>query len=776
MSPARAVLAAAVLAAALPAPGAAQAPGEPRDDLPRPSPQAETAFLAFRHAGLVDTVVTALYDRDSLYVPFGEVFRTLGVPVVLDLARGRATGFFLDRDRDYELSPADGTARLSGHETVLANADALVGDLDLYVLPGVLERVFGIRVSVDLSELALRIDPLDRVFPVVATERRRLLRDAAGADRLAPHAPLTAARLRRPLYGGVLDYSLDASAGAGPDVGSFGLATGFEVAGGDLEAGIRGTAAAAGVRASEVRGSWRYVFADEERRVSQVRIGSVTPAGLRAFELHGVRVTNEPVQRRRVFAVHTVRGRTEPDAEVELYVNGRLQDFTTADGTGAYDFRVPLYYGRSILSLRFYGASGEFLREERGIPVPFGLVPAGAVDYALAGGARADEDGAALLSRVAWGINGSVTNAVGLEYVDAAATGSELVFFDSFIARLTDGLHGALDVAPGAYTRLAMEGFSSSLASAALELTRFSESPTYNPLGEDWRLRLTGFTPYRLWGLGMTGRVLADWTRSEDGQGAAALELEAVASVGRLRQSVGYRTRTRGGFLGPAESRELLLGTLYNLSVHDGALAPLNGTLVRALYAHGLHDASGNRSADRSRGTPASPSRPSATSRSTPGGWRSGSPTTASRCSPRSASSGPQAARGCARPCAGRWRWIRPTLGSSRPSSRGSAGRGRPSGSSSTATATGRTRRESSSWTAARSASASRWRSTAGRTASSARSTCWRISATRSGSTTPRCATRRSCRSCASSHSSPTRTATRPSTSPSTWAARRKAR
>lgn len=593
MSGLRGVIAAALLTAALAGPAASQ---QRRDDLPRPSSESETAFLAFRHAGLVDTVVTAVFDGDSLYVPLGEVLRTLGVPVVLDLDGGRATGFFLHPDAGYELDLAAGAARLSGRETALGSRDALVGDLDLYVLPSALEAIFGIRVLVDLGELALRIDPLDRVFPVVAAERRRRLRSAAaGSDRFAPHAPLRAARLRRGLYGGVLDYSIDTSTGEGPAFTSFAFATGFEAAGGDLEAGIRGAASAEGLRASDVRGSWRYVFSDGNRRLSQVRVGSMTPAGLRAFDLHGFRVTNEPVQRRRLFAVHAVRGKTHPDAEVELYVNGQLQDFAIADGMGSYEFRVPLFYGRSVLSLRFYGPGGEFLSEERGIPVPFGLVPAGEVDYSIAGGARAGEDGGALLGRVAWGITDRVTNAAGLEYVDGPASGSELVFFDGLVARLTEGLHAAVDVAPGAFTRATVEGFSPSLASAGLELTRFSDSPTYNPAGDDWRLRIRGFSPFQVGGVGMTGRLMADWTRSEAGESDAALELEAVASVGRLRQSLGIRARSAGGFLGPAESRELLLGTLYNLSGHAGALGPLNGTLVRALYTRGLDAASADR-------------------------------------------------------------------------------------------------------------------------------------------------------------------------------------
>ncbi|HUG01917.1 MAG TPA: carboxypeptidase-like regulatory domain-containing protein [Longimicrobiales bacterium] len=593
MSAPRGVVAAALLAAALPGPGQAQ---ERRDALPRPSAEAEAAFLSFRHAGLVDTVLTAVYDRDSLYVPLGEAFRTLGVPVVLDLDRGRATGFFLHPRARYEIDLAAGIARVSGEEIALGPADGLLGDLDLFVLPSALERVFGVRVLVDLGELALRIDPGDRVFPIVAAERRRRLRaTTAGADRLAPHAPLRAERLRRRLYGGVLDYSLDASTGAGANFTSFGLATGFEAFGGDLEAGVRGVGSGEGLRASDVRGSWRYVFSDEERRLSQLRVGSLTAAGVGTFDLHGIRVTNEPVQHRRLFSIHLIRGQTEPDAEVELYVNGQLQDFAMADGLGAYEFRLPLFYGRSVVSLRFYGPSGEFLREERGVPVPFGLVPAGEVDYSVAGGVRARDAGTAILTRVAWGVTDRITNAAGIEYIGDAAAGSEIVFFESLAARLTEGLHASLELAPGAFARAAVEGFSSSLASGELEVARFSDSPGYNPRGDDWRFRLRGFSPFRVGRVGMTGRLVADWTRSKAGDADASLELEAVASVGRLRQSVGLRGRSTGDFFGPAESRELLLGTLYNVSGHAGALAPLNGTLLRALYTRGLHEASADR-------------------------------------------------------------------------------------------------------------------------------------------------------------------------------------
>lgn len=582
---ARRGLAAAVVLAALATGASAQ------EDVgaPRPGPEAETAFLSFRHAGLVDTVLTALYDRDSLYLPLGETFRLLGVPVVLDLDAGRASGTFPPPGPRYEVDLMGGLARIDGQEIPLAPGAGLVGELDIYLLPSALEDVFGVGVRVDLGELAVRVDARERPFPIVAAERRRRLRSTLiGADRFAPHAPLRADRVRRRLHGGVLDYSLDASTGAGADVTAFGLATGFEALGGDLEAGFRGAASGAGLRAADVRASWRYVF-DDGRRISQVRVGSVTAAGLRAFELYGARVTNEPVQQRRVFAVHTVRGRVEPESEVELYVNGQLQDFTVADGLGAYTFRVPLLYGRSVVSLRIYGPGGEFVREEQGIPVPFGLVPDGEFDYAVAGGVRAAEEGSAFLARGAWGITDRITNAVGLEYVGGDGGASELVFFDSFIARLTDGLHAALDLAPGAFARATVEGFSSSLSNAELVITRFAGSPTYNPVGHEWSVRARGFSPFRVGGVGLTGRVLAEWTRDRANAGQALLEAEAIASAGKLRQSVGLRTRSDGGFLGPGTSRELLIGTLYNVSGHGGVLGGLNGTLVRAQYSVGLH-------------------------------------------------------------------------------------------------------------------------------------------------------------------------------------------
>lgn len=582
---ARGGVAAAVLLAALASPASAQEAGA----VPRPGPDAETAFLSFRHAGLVDTVLTAVFDRDSLYLPLGETFRILGVAVVLDLDAARATGAFPPAGPRFEIDLLDGLARIDGEEVPLAPGDGLVGELDVYLLPAALERLFGVGVRVDLGELAVRVDAGERPFPIVAAERRRRLRSTmAGAERFAPHAPLRADRVRRRFNGGVLDYSLDASTGAGADVTAFALATGFETFGGDLEAGFRGTTSGGGVRAEDVRASWRYVVDDERRRISQVRVGSVTPAGLRALELYGARVTNEPVQQRRLFAVHTVRGRVEPESEVELYVNGQLQDFAVADGLGAYAFRVPLLYGRSVVSLRIYGPGGEFVREEQGIPVPFGLVPDGEFDYALTGGARAGEEGAAFLARGAWGITDRITNAVGLEYVGGVGA-SGLVFYDSFIARLTDGVHAALDLAPGAFARATVEGFSSGLSNGDLEVTRFAATPIYNPAGHEWSLRARGFSPFRVGAVGLTGRVLAEWTGDRAGDGQALLEAEAIASAGKLRQSVGVRSRSDGGFLGPGTSRELLLATLYNLSGHRGALAALNGTLVRAQYTAGLH-------------------------------------------------------------------------------------------------------------------------------------------------------------------------------------------
>jgi hypothetical protein len=564
--------------------------------LPRPGPQADVAFLSFRHAGLVDTVLTAYYDRDSLYLPLAETFRILGIPVVLNLDGGRATGTYPTPGSRYEIDLAAGTAAAHGTAVLLAPDAGLVGELDLYLLPSALERIFGVAVRVDLGELAVRVDPGEDPFPIVAAAQRRRLRSAAMVgDRFADHAPLRAGRSSRRLYGGVLDYSLDTSTGAGADFAAFGLATGFEAFGGDLEAGLRGNASDDGIAGSDVRASWRYVVADDRRRVSQLRLGTLTPGGLRAFDLNGARVTNEPVQQRRLFAVHTVRGRTEPEAEVELYVNGQLQDFAIADGLGAYAFRVPLFYGRSVVSLRFYGPSGEFLREEQGIPVPFGLVPEGAFDYSLAGGVRRDEDGGAVLARAAWGITDRMTNAIGFEYVGGATTGSELVFYDSFIGRITEGLHAALDLAPGAFARATVEGFSSGLANGELELTRFATSPTYNPLGHTWRMRARGFSPFRVGGVGMTGRALADWTLDDGGDAQATLDLEAVASLGKLRQSVGLRGRSEGGFFGPSTSRELLFATLYNLSGHTGALSSFNGTLLRAQLTAGLHPSSADR-------------------------------------------------------------------------------------------------------------------------------------------------------------------------------------
>jgi hypothetical protein len=144
------------------APLAAQAAG--------PGPPAE-APLRLRLGGVVDTLVTALYWHDTVYLPIGELFADLGVSRSLEPGP-RVTGFFIDRTARYELDFSHRVARVRGREIPLAPGTFIARDLDVYVIPALLDSIFEMRTTVDLRTLELRVDA-DETFPVVAAALRK---------------------------------------------------------------------------------------------------------------------------------------------------------------------------------------------------------------------------------------------------------------------------------------------------------------------------------------------------------------------------------------------------------------------------------------------------------------------------------------------------------------------------------------------------------------------------------------------------------------------------
>lgn len=133
--------------------------------------------------------------------------------------------------------------------------------------------------------------------------------------------------------------------------------------------------------------NWRWVNNDN-KYISQARIGRVgrqnnNNNNSNTNNLIGATINNSPNTVRRAGGSYTITDNTEPNWNVELYINDVLIDYVAADAYGLYVFKVPIIYGYNTLKLKFYGPLGEERTEERVINTPYTFAEAKTITYSL---------------------------------------------------------------------------------------------------------------------------------------------------------------------------------------------------------------------------------------------------------------------------------------------------------------------------------------------------------------------------------------------------------
>jgi hypothetical protein len=175
---------------------------------------------------------------------------------------------------------------------------------------------------------------------------------------------------------------------------------------------------------------WRWVNNDA-KVVKQVMAGKIPVRATSSLyaPVIGASITNTPSSFRRSFGSYTLTDYTEPGWTVELYINNVIVDFTTADASGFYSFNVPLVYGTSQITLKFYGPWGEERIQEKTLNIPYNFLPAGKVEYNLTGGVLRDSSNS-IFSRAESmvGISRNLTVGGGVEYLSALKKDNAMPF------------------------------------------------------------------------------------------------------------------------------------------------------------------------------------------------------------------------------------------------------------------------------------------------------------------------------------------------------------
>ncbi len=548
-------------------------------------------YPSFRHRSVINTVIVSYYKDDEFYLPMGELFRLLKIDYT-PYINGQIIlkGKYLEEQTPYEVNLTTFSARFGDKRFTLTQDDFLIGDLDYYFRPDVFKKLFDLDFTVDFNNLALTLESI-RTLPVVSELLRQQKRTRARYNAsVEKNYDVRYGRNRSTLNGGVLDYNISNAYSENTNLFTYNGNIGLEAFGGDVEGSMNGSYSQEFSSFNTNGLRWRRVIR-ENPWVSNIVVGQTRSDGLIGDAYTGLRITNEPVEPRRMFDEFRIQGNTLPESEVELYLNNALVDFQETNDLGNYDFLVPLTYGISRYDIRIFGPTGQIQEQSRSVQIPFTFTPPGEINYQLNAG-RTDfrQIGSTERDYIA---NGNID--IGLTHWLSASTGAEYyqsldnpVFKGGFSARLFSQYLVQAEAASDAFIRTSANVVYPNAASIGITYTNFTGGAGIYNLSNDQSQLLTNFFfPITLFGTPVNFRVNS-FTRVRESLDNTRLKLETSIRKNRVNISFAYSDSYVGelNLLEPTNLSRFQNSYTYSISRASTLPDFLKGSFIRAQFSY----------------------------------------------------------------------------------------------------------------------------------------------------------------------------------------------
>lgn len=373
----------------------------------------------------------AIKGQDA-YIPVKELFDYLKIKN--EETENGVEGFIIHPDSSYVINPSENRILYKDREFALSDEQYIKTPLNLYLKSNLFGQIFGLNTNFSFRSLSVTMKT-EKDLPVIKEMRLKKVRENLNRVKGIIEPDTTMAR-RYPFFkGGALDWGVVATQQSEfEDDNRLSLGLGTMFLGGETNLMLNYSTRVPFDSRNQFY-QWRYIN-NESKIFKQVTAGRIfTRATSSLFApVSGVQISNSPFQNRRSFGTYVLNDYTEPRWTIELYVNNVLVEFTQADASGFYTFDVPLMYGNTAVSLRFYGPYGEERIQERVINIPYNFVPKNELEYTLSAGI-VENDELNRFSRVNfnYGLSNAVTIGGGAEYLTGVTSGEVMPFVNSSI-------------------------------------------------------------------------------------------------------------------------------------------------------------------------------------------------------------------------------------------------------------------------------------------------------------------------------------------------------
>lgn len=354
----------------------------PSRSLAQQSSQYDEVVFGYTLKGLGSYNISVAVKNDKIFLPVTVLFNIFEVYYTIE-GQNTIKGTYISSAMPMTINPVRHEISLGDKVYVLTLEEMFKGEMDIYIAAEKFEEIFGISSIVNINRLQI-IAETSKELPALVRKKAALVRSEVGSD-FGPSVkyPLRYALDRSVLGGAVLDYNVSTSLDKLSSKGTnYTFTGGGEVAGGDIQVSLVGaTGQAASV--SDLR--WRYVVR-QNNYFSSFTAGQITTGSDFIPRVTGIALSNEPIEPRVMFDNYIVDGFTDPESEVELFLNDRLIGFQKANAAGYYRFQFPLTYGTEKISIKTFSKYGDINVSEKQIQIPFSFVPKGILSYNIQAG------------------------------------------------------------------------------------------------------------------------------------------------------------------------------------------------------------------------------------------------------------------------------------------------------------------------------------------------------------------------------------------------------
>jgi outer membrane protein OmpA-like peptidoglycan-associated protein len=434
-------------------PGTIEAQTQNEVGLPKDSYE---LLLLMNYEGIVKTDIIAITYNQKHYVPFLQILSKLQIYHEYDYTNHKIEGYLVEQDSTFRLDFRTGKGESRGNSIQLDSNEALIDQMEIYVLPEVFQKMFKIELEVIYLKLLLKIrSKFD--LPIKNTYKRFMgysfLDDDADVSK--GFAPLLYDRNQSFLNGAILTYNINGSTNhLGDKSYGFSSSIGLEVLGGDFSLSnssqfqhinriieiVDSSSIPPIIDSSQVtdyyqnlnfRYKWRY-FVSENPYLTFISLGDLTSSGFRSSSLpstsyKGIQFTNESTKIPTDFSSIVYEDYIDAGWEVELYQDGFLEQRVITDADGYYRFELPIEYGSSNIELRYYGPRGEYEVKKELIRIPTEFLKPGELKYSLNFGERSFDSLKYGEARFSVGLTNWLSTSASIVKFDSAKTLSHLL-------------------------------------------------------------------------------------------------------------------------------------------------------------------------------------------------------------------------------------------------------------------------------------------------------------------------------------------------------------